>query len=82
MSSTRLNTDLLYQNSQFGKDEFEQRRADAEKAFNERVVVLKKAGQSTVQAEQAFQNQLTKIQEDADLQRADLQTQINNLRGK
>ena len=73
----KLNTDLLYQNSQFGKDEFEQRRADAEKAFNERVVVLKKAGQSTVQAEQAFQNQLTKIQEDADLQRADLQTQIN-----
>jgi hypothetical protein len=73
----KLNKDLLYQNSQFGKDEFEQRRADAEKAFNERVAVLKKAGQSTVQAEQAFQNQLTQIQQDADLQRADLQTQVN-----
>jgi hypothetical protein len=73
----KLNKDLLYQNSQFGKDEFEQRRADAEKAFNERVAILKKAGQSTVQAEQAYQNQLTKIQQDADLQRADLQTQVN-----
>ena len=73
----KLNADLLFQNSQFGKDEFEQRRADAEKAFNERIVVLKKAGQSTVEAEKAYQNQLTKIQQDADLQRADLQTQIN-----
>ena len=73
----KLNADLLFQNSQFGKDEFEQRRADAEKAFNERIAVLKKAGQSTVEAEKAYQNQLTKIQQDADLQRADLQTQIN-----
>jgi hypothetical protein len=73
----KLNTDLLFQNSQFGKDEFEQRRADAEKAFNERVAILKKAGQSTVQAEKAYQNQLTQIQQDADLQRADLQTQVN-----
>jgi len=73
----KLNSDLLYQNSQFGKDEFEQRRADAEKAFNERVAILKKAGQSTVEAEKAYQNQLTQIQKDADAQRADLQIQVN-----
>jgi hypothetical protein len=73
----KLNSDLLYQNSQFGKDEFEQRRADALKTFNERKAILDKAGKSTVEAEKAYQNQLTKIQEDADLQRADLQTQVN-----